>query len=120
MKVNGRKIGIKIFSYLMVIILCLMITNKAVYTHVHKMPDGSIVYHAHPFHKTDSTSPYATHQHTTLEFFFFENLYIFLPLILLFLAVISVSKRKKYELINVENFINDYKLCLSDRAPPSL
>ena len=52
----------------------LLIANKALYMHTHKMADGSIIVHAHPYNKSDDPKPFKSHQHTKAEFLFLENL----------------------------------------------
>ena len=45
----------------------MLITNKAVFMHVHKLEDGSIVVHAHPYNESDNKTPYKTHHHSKTE-----------------------------------------------------
>ncbi|MGM0532340.1 MAG: hypothetical protein ACQER7_13425 [Bacteroidota bacterium] len=44
--------------------------------HYHKLPDGEVVQHAHPYEKDTSThdSPFQKHHHTSFEYFLFGQL----------------------------------------------
>ncbi len=120
MEMDLRNTGAKVFAYIMIGMLGLMITNQAVYTHTHKMADGSIVHHAHPYQKSDNPSPFATHHHTHAEFILYENLKILIPFIFFFLAVISVFSHKKFQKDRPEHLLSPHIIYTRDRAPPAL
>ena len=70
-----------IFNFLNFIclgILFLNITNNSVYLHSHKLPNGEIVIHAHPFDQHQDKNPIKTHKHSNIEFLIHQNLNIFL------------------------------------------
>lgn len=64
---------------LMILIMGIMLINRAVYTHVHVLPDGSVIAHAHPFSKNTENNKGSSHQHSNLEIFLLEmmNVLIF-------------------------------------------
>ena len=64
---------IQAITCLMIGIMSFIITNKAVYLHMHKMANGSVIVHAHPFNKSSDSGPFKTHQHTKAGFLFFQN-----------------------------------------------
>ena len=51
-----------------------LITNKAIFMHVHKLEDGSIVVHAHPYNESDNKTPYKTHHHSKTELLLIQSL----------------------------------------------
>jgi len=52
----------------------IMLFNKAVYTHVHILPNGSLVTHAHPISNSADNSKNTSHQHSSLELFLLDLL----------------------------------------------
>lgn len=58
---------------LTIMIMAMLLVNKAVYVHVHVLADGSLVTHAHPFNKNAESSGAQQHQHSSLEFFIFHG-----------------------------------------------
>ena len=71
-------ISMRLFSYLFIVIVGLMIANKVLNLHLHKMENGSIVAHAHPFEKSDGSTPYESHQHTDTELLLIQSFTTFL------------------------------------------
>ncbi len=51
----------------MILVMGIMLLNKAAYTHVHILPDGSLHTHAHPFSNHADGKKTASHQHSSLE-----------------------------------------------------
>ncbi len=49
------------------------LVNRICYYHLHRLPDGQIIVHAHPYQK-DNTSPYQKHKHTAREMFWLDYL----------------------------------------------
>ena len=113
-----RNITTKILSFLMIGIMGLLIANKVLYTHTHKLENGSVYAHAHPYDKANDSKPYKSHHHTNAELLFLENLNILsfsLSLIITSLFVIKIKqtyddREKRYiQLFLSSNF---------GRAPP--
>ena len=76
-----------LFIGALIVIVGLLTVNNSIYLHTHKLADGSIVTHAHPFDKTKDSAPIKSHHHTKPEFFLLQNLQLlflilFAPLIL--------------------------------------
>jgi hypothetical protein len=59
---------------LMILIIGIMLVNKAAYTHVHILPDGSLVTHAHPFSNSNESNKNCPHQHSSLELYLLDTL----------------------------------------------
>lgn len=64
--------------------MLMLVGNVALFTHTHKLQDGTLIEHAHPFDKAGDTSPHKSHHHTASALLFFQHL------TLLFLSAIAV------------------------------
>jgi len=93
MKVTVKHITIKIVALLMIGLMGMLIVNSAIFLHVHKLDDGTIISHSHPYDKTNDSHPYKTHHHTKAELLFFHNLDILFPLVFLVLVLIAFTKK---------------------------
>jgi len=58
----------------MILIIGILLVNKAAYTHVHILPDGSLVTHAHPFSNSDESNKNCPHQHSSFELYLLDIL----------------------------------------------
>lgn len=114
-----RKHRILIFSILFPALLLLM-ENSIVNLHTHRLANGSVISHAHPFKK--STNGEKKHQHSNKDFFFIKQLtsFIFFVFTALVASVLVVNKiAVNYQLVPIkQQAIVD---CLfPPRAPPIL
>ena len=58
----------KFFSIITIPIVLLLFYNQAANWHLHKLPNGILVEHAHPYtNNSSSESPFQNHQHSSLE-----------------------------------------------------
>jgi hypothetical protein len=96
----------------------MFIANKVFFLHLHKLKDGTIVEHAHPFNKSDDSSPFKTHQHSETGFLFFQNLEILFSIVFLAIVLSIVIKRKKYVIPAFKWQTHKYTLPSHGRAPP--
>jgi hypothetical protein len=69
---------IKIVSFIALLLVLMLVVNRAVYFHTHLMPDGTVVQHAHPFPVNEQNNGEANHQHSSVEFLFFAQIMVFL------------------------------------------
>lgn len=77
----------------------LLLANNILFMHTHILPDGQVVMHAHPYHKTPPKDSGAQqHSHNAFEFFVFAQLQLLFFLPLLAVLIITVQKRTKYYL----------------------
>ncbi len=74
--------------------MLLFIVNNAIFLHVHKLSDGTIVEHAHPYDFSNDSEPYKSHHHSNAEFLFFQNLKILFLIIFTALALIVFLKKE--------------------------
>ncbi|MEN8230687.1 MAG: hypothetical protein ABFS38_21200 [Bacteroidota bacterium] len=66
----------KDLSILLIIVMAALMFNKVLYTHIHVLPNGSVVTHAHPFSKSTEGNPASSHQHSNTELFLLNQLNI--------------------------------------------
>ncbi len=120
MKNTARNIAIKSITLLMIGVIGLLIVNKAVFLHVHKLNDGTIIEHAHPFSKSNDSNPIKSHHHSNADFLFFHNLEILFPLFIIAFALIAFVDRKviffKLKTLYLLPCVNQHQ----GRAPPFL
>lgn len=64
----------KTIAFLLIAAFLMMFVNKMVFLHSHKLADGTIVVHAHPYKKTNEQAPFKAHHHISLEFVLLHHL----------------------------------------------
>ncbi len=118
MKISTRDIIKKIVAIILIGLFAMFITNKAIFMHVHKLDDGSIIIHSHLYNKSENKAPNKTHHHSKTELLFFQSfelLFFFILTTVFFHTVI-----KKFEVASkIKNFYT--KQCFNlfqGRAPP--
>jgi len=81
----------------------LMMANKAIFTHTHKLENGTVVTHAHPYNKTDDSKPFKSHHHSSTELLFFNNvelLFFALILVLILIKLPPVIRNINFTILN--------------------
>ncbi|MCK4407019.1 MAG: hypothetical protein KAV44_05035 [Bacteroidales bacterium] len=64
--------------------------NQASNGHYHKLPNGEIVHHAHPYnHQNNNESPFEDHKHSKSEYFILAQISNPFVLLSVFLVIIS-------------------------------
>jgi Na+/H+ antiporter NhaC len=117
MKIVNR-ITIKAFIFLMLAIMGLMITNQALFLHLHKMPDGKVIVHAHPYNKSDDTKPFKSHWHSNAELMFFQHLELLFLFILLVAGIRLFAKKASKRIITFTPYKPVCIILKKGRAPP--
>lgn len=65
----------RIMVWLTLVSLIMLLINNSLFLHVHKLDDGRIISHAHPFNKSQKTSSgEAKHNHTANEILIYQIL----------------------------------------------
>jgi len=110
----------KIVPFILLGMMGLLIANKSAYIHTHKLADGSLVTHAHPYDKSNDTDPNKTHHHSKTELLFLHNIEILFLTILHLIMFLSAFDKTSLPF----HFISFYG-CHSlfprkERAPPYL
>lgn len=118
MKTTVRNITIKFITILMIWIIGMFIVNKAIFLHTHKLDNGTVISHAHPYDKSNDSKPYKSHHHTNAELLFFQNIEILFIIGLLTFALFALVEKTNYS----SNIITRHTLtCIilqKGRAPP--
>ncbi len=77
-----------VMVWLTLVSLSLLLINNSVFLHIHKLDDGSIISHAHPFKTSDKTSSgEARHQHSLNEILIYQILDSVTMLLIVFAVV---------------------------------
>lgn len=119
MRTFVRNIIIKSVVFLLVGLMSILVVNKALFTHMHRLADGTVVIHAHPYNKTADKKPFKTHNHTQKELQFFAARRILFPVV--FLKLILSNPELKTEPFFVCSIVKVYLVSLSvpnGRDPP--
>ncbi|WP_194269467.1 hypothetical protein [Oceanihabitans sp. IOP_32] len=95
MKSSVNKIVNKLVALLMIAIMVALIANKAFFSHAHKLNNGSIITHAHPYDKSKDSQPFKSHHHTNAEFLFYQNLNLLFPIVFITIPLIVLDKTDK-------------------------
>ena len=112
---------------IMIPLFVLLIHNRFVNGHYHRLPNGQVVYHYHPYAASttggSTGSPFAAHHHTTLDFSIITSIFggeIFVGLVFLFAGFLLIQQIHRL-IIQVCLFFNRLKVRYSDsRAPPCI
>lgn len=114
----------KIIGMILIVSAVLSIYNLGFNGHYHKMSNGAMVLHYHPYNDTSNNpdSPFKKHTHSEVEFFkvMISNISItLLPILISILSALLAFKKIKYYLPNIlKSFTSFVHSCSSLRAPP--
>ncbi len=105
-------------SLLLLFLLTAYISNRAIYYHGHKLSNGKVMNHAHPYSKTSDSVPLNNHNHSDSEFALLKQMEVLVNFIFILVAVLLSSKTFHFS----EEFLNKYFLRVFHfrlgRAPP--
>ena len=104
----------------MIGVIGMLVVNKIVFSHVHKLSDGTIIEHAHPFNKSADSKPFKSHHHSRAELLLFENLNILFLVLLLVLPLFLFIKRVQKSLDSEIEYIPTCISSKNSRAPPTV
>ena len=115
----------KIVTLSIVPLLVFIFVNQSVNTHYHKLDDGLVISHAHPYAKSNdlADTPFQQHKHTKAQFFLLAQVSsVFLPFVVLsFLSLGIFSSHKLHFVSASRGFVEQAQTCLHFlRAPPVL
>lgn len=107
-------------ALLLVVLYCTQIINQAFYLHSHRLADGSLVTHAHPFDKAKDNEPVKKHAHTLTQLITITNLQLLFPVV--FLVMLLLRKRTSCSSVTqpVEKLQSIFLASNNCRAPPAL
>ena len=118
MKTSVRNLTIRFITFLMIGIIGMFIANKVVFLHVHKLSDGTIIAHAHPYDKSNDSKPYKSHHHTNAEFLFFQNIEVLFLVVFLTCALFTLIREGKYASFIITRHTLSCIILQKGRAPP--
>jgi hypothetical protein len=102
----------------MIGIMGMLVINKSVFMHTHKIDENTYVIHSHPYNKSKDSEPYKSHHHTKAEFLFIQNIQNLFPLFFL-TVTFSLFTKKTYSYFETKSvFISTFIFIKKGRAPP--
>ncbi len=108
----------KLVAGFLLISVGLLVVNNVVFIHAHKLSNGEVLVHAHPYNKSQDPAPFKKHDHSSKELFHIAHFQL-----LFFIAVFSIFSIILTGLRNIYFYntpairFNCY-LSLKGRAPP--
>ncbi|WP_298647228.1 hypothetical protein [uncultured Proteiniphilum sp.] len=118
MKAAFRKSISKQIARLLIVVLGLFILNNAVFLHAHRLSNGEIILHAHPYNKSQDPAPIKTHHHTAAELFSIAHLQLlFFVLVTLSATVFRTGHKRIYSYIYPFLFL-EFSMRTRGRSPP--
>jgi hypothetical protein len=109
-----KQIVVALFTFL----IGFVIVNDVSNMHVHRLDNGQMVIHAHPFNKSQDSDPVKNHHHSTFDFLQIQQAQI-----LFWVAFITFSfykiLLKEFKVDTYTSFTNPFHINQQrDRAPP--
>ncbi len=120
MKTTIRNITIKLVIFLIIGVMGMFIVSKTIFMHAHRLNDGTVIVHTHPYNKSDDSKPYKSHHHTNAELLFFQNIEILFLIVFLILALPALIKKIKHLFHLISRNTLSCIILYKGRAPPIL
>ena len=109
---------LKVLSFFLIVIIFSNNLNSALYTHSHKLKDGTTVVHAHPYNSQNETGKQHSHSNEELIVLqIFSQIFAFI-IFILFILILNQA-RKSIEFV-FDGFRRSIPRIFSNRAPPRL
>ena len=90
-------------ALLLVAVMAMLVFNQSFNIHSHRLSDGTIITHAHPFQKSaaDDGEPVSSHEHSHNDYVFLDHFSLLFIVLAIFLAatIFSFSKKNYFQLI---------------------
>lgn len=118
MKMTVKNITIRLVAFIMIGMIGMLIANKAIFLHSHRLSNGTVIEHAHPYNKTNDSEPYKSHQHTKAELLFFQNLGILFLLVIVTFALLNLVRKAKKTFFRISEYSQCCIIHYKGRAPP--
>ena len=100
-------------------IIGMLIINNIVFLHAHKLPNGYIIIHAHPFNKSKDSAPFKMHHHSHSEFFLLHNIHILFFVGIFILGALFFKQLEIYYSYSLQVFLNHFIYHFFKRGPPA-
>ena len=106
---------IKSLSYIGIGIIGILIINSILFTHIHALPNGSFIIHAHPY---SQDNPPSTHNHSDSEIVILNNItFIFFYGVLSIFFIVHTTNKKIQDTLPIK-YVNRLFIQKFGRAPP--
>lgn len=110
-------------SFILILFTLALFFNNAANWHFHKLPNGVVIEHAHPYATFPSSeTPWEEHQHSDLEYLILDTVYHAALILIIVYAGLTVFERKKAPAVLFKPayvISNRYTELPFLRAPPS-
>ena len=110
----------KIIASLLVGVMVLIIADQAIFVHSHKLANGTIITHSHPFDHSKDSTPIKTHHHSDGAIVLLSHLSLVFPIVFLAFSFLRVAKRVKQPVYISANYHFVLPYLYQGRAPPVL
>jgi len=94
------------------------IATNSIYYHSHKLQNGTILAHAHPFNKAQDPAPFKTHKHSSVQLFFLEHMQLLFFISGFSCLIIALSTFQHYHAAENHHIYASLSRLNSSRAPP--
>ncbi|MCF8360985.1 MAG: hypothetical protein K9G70_00035 [Prolixibacteraceae bacterium] len=109
-----KQIVVALFTFLIGFVILNDVNNM----HVHRLENGKMVIHAHPFNKSQDSAPVKNHHHSTFDFLQIQQIQVLFWAVFITFSFHKILL-KEYKADTYKSFKN---LCFinhqRDRAPP--
>ena len=102
----------------MILVMGALMVNKAIYTHVHLQPEGSVHSHAHPFNKGAEDKSNSSHEHSSTELILLDHLDILMLSVCAASVLIGISSNTGFQEPASDRLLAAFVPCTQGRAPP--
>jgi len=114
-----KKASIRAISIILLTSLSLVLINTVCNGHFHKLADGTLIFHAHPYNKNSSDGSEKNHQHNKIELFYYYFLSHLLELCFVIVTLlILAASLNRFKLVNLHHNPLYTSILLPLRAPP--
>ena len=120
MKITFKNKIKKLIAGLLLVSIGMFIVNNVVFLHTHKLSNGKILVHAHPYNKSQDSAPFKKHNHTSKELFQISQIQLlFISAVFSILSIIPVGQKNIYS-YNIPSILFNSCFRLKGREPPAL
>ena len=101
-------------------IIGMLVINNLIFLHAHKLANGYVIIHAHPFNKSKDSAPFKMHHHSNAEFFLLHHVQLFFYIGSFILGAKFVLKPIFTYDYCAPSFINSFTYNFTKRGPPAI
>ncbi len=113
-----KKIAIQCAGIVLLASILIIIATNSIYYHSHKLHNGEVIAHAHPFNKAQDSTPFKTHQHSSVQLFFLEHMQLLFSILGFSVLLIVSSTFHLFYVAGKHHIYSTLSRLNSSRAPP--